>query len=205
MMLAETYGMMPSAKIESCSSAPPLNRLNRLRNDPDCACMIWRITLRSTPGVVMKMPTRYTASIPNENSRRLRRSGILKMFAMAFIMATTPGGSACGRFFGGRRIDQLGLAACLLDRFLRARAEGVRAHGQRLVEGSLAEHLHGVEAALHEARLAERRGVDHGALVEAREAADVDHGDVLREWVPEAELRQPAHERRLAALEAAAD
>ena len=27
MMLAVMYGMMPSAKIDSCSSAPPLNRL----------------------------------------------------------------------------------------------------------------------------------------------------------------------------------
>ncbi len=27
MMLAVMYGMIPSAKIDSCSSAPPLNRL----------------------------------------------------------------------------------------------------------------------------------------------------------------------------------
>ena len=32
MMLAETYGMMPSAKIDSCSSAPPENMLNMPRN-----------------------------------------------------------------------------------------------------------------------------------------------------------------------------
>ena len=30
MMLAVMYGMMPSAKIDSWSSAPPLNRLTRL-------------------------------------------------------------------------------------------------------------------------------------------------------------------------------
>jgi hypothetical protein len=30
MMLAVMYGMMPSAKIDSCSSAPPLKRLIRL-------------------------------------------------------------------------------------------------------------------------------------------------------------------------------
>ena len=29
MMLAVMYGMIPSAKIDSCSSAPPLNRLIR--------------------------------------------------------------------------------------------------------------------------------------------------------------------------------
>ena len=29
MMLAVMYGMIPSAKIDSCSSAPPLNRFTR--------------------------------------------------------------------------------------------------------------------------------------------------------------------------------
>jgi hypothetical protein len=58
MMLADTYGMMPSAKIDRCSSAPPENKLNMPRNVPDCDAMMLRMTLRSTPGVVMKIPTR---------------------------------------------------------------------------------------------------------------------------------------------------
>jgi hypothetical protein len=29
------YGMMPSAKIDSCSSAPPENMLNMPRNEPE--------------------------------------------------------------------------------------------------------------------------------------------------------------------------
>ena len=32
MMLAVMYGMIPSANTDSCSSAPPLKRLARLRN-----------------------------------------------------------------------------------------------------------------------------------------------------------------------------
>ena len=35
MMDALMYGMMPSAKIEICSSAPPENMLNRPRNVPE--------------------------------------------------------------------------------------------------------------------------------------------------------------------------
>ena len=58
MMLAETYGMMPSAKIDSCSSAPPENMLNMPEKAGLCVAMICCITLRSTPGVVTKIPMR---------------------------------------------------------------------------------------------------------------------------------------------------
>ena len=57
-MLADTYGMMPSAKIESCSSAPPENMLNMPRNVALWSATMDFITLRSTPGVVTKMPMR---------------------------------------------------------------------------------------------------------------------------------------------------
>ncbi len=57
MMLADTYGMMPSAKIDRLPSAPPENRLNR-PSKPPCPFTMFCITLRSTPGVVMKIPTR---------------------------------------------------------------------------------------------------------------------------------------------------
>ena len=58
MIDAEMYGMMPRAKIDSCSSAPPENMLNRPRNDPEDARMAFFMTARLTPGVVTKMPTR---------------------------------------------------------------------------------------------------------------------------------------------------
>ncbi len=57
MMEADTYGMMPSAKIESCSKAPPEKRLSRPSRLPCCATTS-RMTPRSTPGVVTKMPSR---------------------------------------------------------------------------------------------------------------------------------------------------
>jgi hypothetical protein len=57
MMLADTYGMMPSAKIERFATAPPENRLKR-PSRPLWPRTTARITLRSTPGVVMKTPTR---------------------------------------------------------------------------------------------------------------------------------------------------
>jgi len=57
MMLAETYGMMPRAKMESCSSAPPVKRLKRLRNPP-LDSIAFFITSRLTPGAVTNTPTR---------------------------------------------------------------------------------------------------------------------------------------------------
>ena len=46
-----TYGMMPSAKIERFSSAPPENMLKKPSRPPDCLATTARMTLRSTPGV----------------------------------------------------------------------------------------------------------------------------------------------------------
>ncbi len=41
MMDAETYGMIPSPKMDICSSAPPEKRLNRFTSPPRafCSCM----------------------------------------------------------------------------------------------------------------------------------------------------------------------
>ena len=58
MIDALMYGMMPSAKIESCSSAPPENMLNRPRNVPDAWLTIFAMIARLTPGVVTKTPMR---------------------------------------------------------------------------------------------------------------------------------------------------
>ena len=58
MMDALMYGMMPSAKIDSCSSAPPENMLKKPRNAPDAWLHDLRHDARSTPGVVTKTPMR---------------------------------------------------------------------------------------------------------------------------------------------------
>ncbi len=52
------YGMMPSAKIDICSSAPPENMLNIPRNDPEAWFTILPMMARFTPGVVTKAPMR---------------------------------------------------------------------------------------------------------------------------------------------------
>jgi len=57
MIDAEMYGMIPSAKMESCSSAPPEKRLNS-PSRPPALCTTRRIAIRSTPGVVTKIPRR---------------------------------------------------------------------------------------------------------------------------------------------------
>ena len=56
--------MMPRPKIDICSMAPPLNMFSRETRPPDCfwASMNSFIADRSTPGVLMKMPRRYTPS-----------------------------------------------------------------------------------------------------------------------------------------------
>ena len=58
MIDALMYGMMPSAKIDICSSAPPENMLNRPRNVPDAWFTIFAMIARFTPGVVTKTPMR---------------------------------------------------------------------------------------------------------------------------------------------------
>jgi hypothetical protein len=58
MMLALTYGMMPSAKIERLPKAPPLNMLKRPKIPAPCLWITAFITVRSTPGIVTKTPIR---------------------------------------------------------------------------------------------------------------------------------------------------
>ena len=59
MMLAATYGMMPSAKIDRFSSAPPREHVEEAE---EAAALLVRrppaSTFRSTPGIVTKTPMR---------------------------------------------------------------------------------------------------------------------------------------------------
>src|SRR5262249_9239874 len=106
--------MMPKAKIEKRSSAPPEKRLTK----PN---MLWRAlaknaakALPSIPGVEMATPTRYTASIANVNSTRRFSSGILETLRKP----STTG-------------DDLDAAAGGLQPLLGCRAEFVRFDTQR--------------------------------------------------------------------------
>src|SRR6266540_5926418 len=87
MMEEVMYGMMPSAKIASWSSAPPENRLireYRLWLAPDCACcrQVW-IDRMFTPGAGTTEPIRKIVMMNKTNKIFRRRSGVLNAFAKA--------------------------------------------------------------------------------------------------------------------------
>src|SRR3954469_12396699 len=126
-MLALTYGMMPSAKIDRFDIAPPLNMFMKPRKPPPPGLFISaRMTLRSTPGMVTNAPIRKTASIAIVKITRSRSSGTLLMFAnpASALIGDRPrsfrrGGGLCDR-------DEDHLASGLRDLLLRALREGVR-------------------------------------------------------------------------------
>src|SRR6185312_964802 len=98
MMLAVMYGMMPSAKTDSFSSAPPLNRLtswSRLALLAEVLRQAWT-ALSDTPGVGSEDPSRNTAMMKSVKSSFLRRSGVLnaRMNAVSMRSPLLPGSPA---------------------------------------------------------------------------------------------------------------
>jgi hypothetical protein len=88
-MDALIYGIMPRAKIERFSTAPPENILKRPRSVPVAFVdIIFSMTERLTPGVVTKIPRRYTASIKRVKITLSLKSGILKMFFNTLLIKT---------------------------------------------------------------------------------------------------------------------
>ncbi len=69
--------MIPSAKTATCSSAPPENRLRKLRIPPEEPAWLDRLlaALELTPGTVMWAPRRYSPSISAVKPIFLRISG----------------------------------------------------------------------------------------------------------------------------------
>ena len=91
MMLAVMYGMIPSAKIEKLSNAPPENRFR----NPSAPCWLavsfsCEMAIESTPGTRMNTPNRYTATMATTNKILFRRSSTLKMFARLLITRMAP-------------------------------------------------------------------------------------------------------------------
>ena len=72
--------MMPKAKIDIFSRAPPENILNRPRKLPEDWLTILPITAALTPGVVTNTPIRYTAKSASVVNKRRRSSGIFVIF-----------------------------------------------------------------------------------------------------------------------------
>src|SRR3712207_4040637 len=87
MMLAVMYGMIPSAKTDSRSSAPPENRLTSEYtsrwSEAWAASRQLLMASTDTPGPGMAAPNRYTAMIARENSSLRRRSGVRNAAANA--------------------------------------------------------------------------------------------------------------------------
>src|SRR5690606_9716336 len=80
--------MIPRAKIENDSKAPPENRLNSPSAPPWAPALSWSIASGSTPGTRIAAPTRYSPTMKNVNRSLLRRSWILKTFLMRLMTDT---------------------------------------------------------------------------------------------------------------------
>ncbi len=84
MMLAVMYGMIPSAKMVSWSSAPPENRLIRLYSPESLSWLRQVCTFATlTPGAGTCDPSRKIAMMNSTNSNLRRRSGVRKALANA--------------------------------------------------------------------------------------------------------------------------
>ncbi len=96
MMLAVMYGMIPSAKTDSWSSAPPpLNRFTRPSSELFSASAMHVCTLGGydTPGVGRNEPMRNTTMMPIVKSSLRRRSGVLN--ALTNALSTWSSWAAC--------------------------------------------------------------------------------------------------------------
>ncbi len=79
-MATEMYGMMPSARTEKRSSAPPENRLTHPNSVPLAASKNEASAWPSMPGVGTATPIRYTASMQAVKTSRRRNSGMREAF-----------------------------------------------------------------------------------------------------------------------------
>ena len=94
MIVAVMYGMTPSAKIDSCSSAPPENRLTS-DSRPSVPALAARQACtfgKSTKGAGTCAPSRYRAMIASVNAIFRRRSGVRKTRAIALNKRMPPEG-----------------------------------------------------------------------------------------------------------------
>src|SRR5438876_2378012 len=185
-MLAEIYGMMPSANTVAREKPPPANKSYRLNSVPCPAfrrksARAWTLT----PGVAMCAPMRYTS----------RHRSVKRIFS--FSSGTLNRLGICGAVTGSTR-DR---SARLLD--FGPGGGGDRHAPDRELPRHLAhpQQLDGAVRAAHQAGAEQCLGGHLDAFREPRESADVHHLGGLLERVGEAALRDAADERHLSALE----
>src|SRR5512143_1992853 len=176
--------MMPSAKIENVSSAPPEKRLTSPNMVLRACSKNCARALPSIPGVGTATPMRYTASMANVNNSRRRSSGILDAFANP---STTS--------------DDLGTAAGGLQPLDCRSAELVGLHSECLRQRPVRENLDRSLQGADQPGCTERVAVHHRASLEARlELTKIDDAELSTERVVEAELWQAALQGHLAAF-----
>src|SRR5579863_2957215 len=110
--------MMPRAKIENRSSAPPENRLTQPNSVLEAASKNDESACPSIPGVGIATPTRYTTSIPAVNNSRRRSSGMREALENPSSIRSV------------RTLDQFGAAAGRRYLLAGAARKGVRMHRQ---------------------------------------------------------------------------
>src|SRR5205085_1787377 len=147
---------------------------------------LWNAAARArafTPGVGTCSPRRYTTN--NARVKRIRRfsSGTWKMFLIFSNMGPL-----------GLRSRQFHLAACRLDRLLRALARRVDADGERGLDLSTGEQLDRTRTA-HDALRLQPRRVHHGVRRRRRQLRDRHHLERHVARILEATLRQTALDR----------
>src|SRR5918994_2196342 len=120
--------MIPSEKIDRRVRAPPENRLMMFRKPPDSAPRC-RIPM-STTGTGTYEPSRKTAITHSVKRIFARRSGTRNALRNAFSMSLK-----------GSSAEDFGGPSGRLDLLLRRLREGVRPHGQLLVELAASEDL----------------------------------------------------------------
>src|SRR5579872_402316 len=138
--------MMPRAKIEKCSSAPPENRLAHPNSVPEAASKNDASAWPSMPGVGTATPRRYTASIRAVKISRRRNSGMReapeKPSSMAGLAACTTGSALNARphrLWSCGLLCQLGRASRLGNLVTRALRERVSAHVQSDIQFPVAK------------------------------------------------------------------
>ena len=157
-MLAQTYGMMPSAKIDRFASAPPENRLNKPEQAalPCATTCLHDVAVDARDRDERRRCGRPRAS-PSVKTTRRRSSGTLLMFAKPArtlmrrcLVSARPRRRPAATATRTALPPAFSIFSCALLR------ERVRGDGERLRELAVAEDLDAVDAALDEAALAQR-------------------------------------------------
>src|SRR5690242_18525212 len=184
--------MMPSAKIEKRSNAPPENRLTHPNSVLEAASKNAESACPSIPGVGTETPIRYTASIAAVKISRRRSSGMREAFEKP--SSIRPVSSP----------DQLHIAARGGDFLSRTFRECVGAYRDFTLQFTVAQHLN-LTSGGYQATIRHHGRVDLFTVGESRQPSDIHFGELIAargvlEQPPEAALRNPPLQRHLAAL-----